>query len=56
MAATPAFKFTKEHEWINPGADGTALVGISDHAQHKLGAIVYVELPAVGSACTKGES
>lgn len=37
-------RFTESHEWIAP--DGT--VGISDHAQHEITDVVFVELPAVG--------
>ena len=49
------FKYTKEHEWVS--ADGAvATVGITDHAQHELGDIVFVDLPKVGSQTTKGQS
>ena len=41
------FRYTKEHEWIKVEG-GEALVGITDFAQHQLGDIIYVELPAVG--------
>jgi glycine cleavage system H protein len=42
-------KYSKEHEWIRvEGTIGT--IGISDFAQHELGEIVYVELPAVGDS------
>ena len=37
-------RFTKTHEWI--AADGT--VGISDHAQHEITDVVFVELPKAG--------
>ncbi len=38
--------FTKEHEWVK--IDGNlAKMGISDHAQHELGDITFVELPAL---------
>jgi glycine cleavage system H protein len=47
-------RFTREHEWIRMETDGTATVGITDFAQGQLGDIVYVELPAVGKAVTKG--
>ncbi len=41
------FRYTKEHEWIKvEGAE--ALVGITDFAQHQLGDIIFVELPAAG--------
>lgn len=40
-------RYTKEHEWIKVEGD-EALVGITDFAQHQLGDIIFVELPAVG--------
>jgi len=41
-------RYSKEHEWVK--AEGnTATIGITDHAQHELGDIVYVELPKVGT-------
>ena len=54
--------FTEDHEWIDvdgPVAGGdnstiTATVGITDFAQGQLGDVVYVELPAAGTALTKG--
>lgn len=46
--------FTDEHEWIE--VDGNvATVGITDYAQGQLGDIVFVELPAVGTAISKGK-
>ncbi len=39
--------YSKDHEWVKVEGD-TATVGISDHAQHALGDVVYVELPKVG--------
>jgi glycine cleavage system H protein len=39
--------YTKEHEWTKIEGD-TAIVGITDYAQHQLGDIVYVELVEVG--------
>ena len=45
--------FTKDHEWIK--VDGvTATVGISDHAQHALGDIVFAEAPEAGRQLAKG--
>ena len=44
------YRYTKEHEWIRVDG-GTGAVGITDHAQHALGDIVYVELPKVGARC-----
>lgn len=48
------YKYTKEHEWINPdGANAT--IGITHHAQESLGDIVFVELPKVGAQLTAGK-
>ncbi len=45
--------FTSEHEWIDvEGEIGT--VGITDYAQHALGDVVFVELPALGKTVAKG--
>lgn len=39
--------YSKDHEWVRlDGEIGT--IGITDHAQHALGDVVYVELPKVG--------
>lgn len=46
--------FTKEHEWIRVDGD-TATVGISNHAQHALGDIVFAEAPEAGRQLKKGE-
>jgi glycine cleavage system H protein len=40
-------KYTKTHEWVRLEGD-VAVIGITDHAQHELTDIVYVEVPAVG--------
>lgn len=54
MSAYPDDRhYTKSHEWIKMDGDiGT--VGITDHAQHQLGDIVYVELPDVGEIFDAG--
>jgi glycine cleavage system H protein len=41
-------QYTSEHEWVRREADGTVVIGITDHAQLQLGELVYVELPDVG--------
>ncbi|HUD48830.1 MAG TPA: glycine cleavage system protein GcvH [Candidatus Baltobacteraceae bacterium] len=47
-------KYTKSHEWVRrEGA--TATIGITDHAQHELTDVVFVELPAVGRRLNAGE-
>ena len=49
------FHFTKEHEWVSVEGDiGT--VGITDHAQHELGDIVYVDLPKPGTTVAQGKT
>ena len=45
--------YTKEHEWLRLTGD-TGVVGITDHAQHELGEIVYVELPKNGDRFDSG--
>ena len=48
-------KFTKEHEWAR--LEGNCIrVGITDYAQHELGDVVFVELPAVGSHVDQDDS
>lgn len=44
-------KYTKTHEWVHLGAE--AAVGISDHAQHEMGDVVFVELPKIGQKLEK---
>ena len=54
-------KYSKSHEWARIEGD-TVTVGITDHAQHELTDIVFVELPepgrelAAGDACAVVES
>lgn len=57
MSALPEdLKYTKDHEWIRREPDGSVVVGITDHAQHQLGELVYVELPEAGRALGPGEA
>jgi glycine cleavage system H protein len=46
--------FTKDHEWVRVEGD-TATVGITDYAQGQLGDVVFVEIPAAGTALTQGK-
>jgi glycine cleavage system H protein len=46
-------RYTKEHAWVRAG-EGTAVAGITDHAQKELGDVVFVELPAAGAAVVRG--
>ena len=49
------FHDTNEHEWVSvEGEIGT--IGITDHAQHELGDIVYVDLPRIGDVAAKGKT
>jgi glycine cleavage system H protein len=49
MSEIPAeLRYAASHEWIQDAGDGTATVGITDHAQEALGDLVFVELPEVG--------
>lgn len=55
MSYPESYRYTKEHEWVHvEGDQGT--IGITDHAQHELGDIVFVELPKIGSHVTKGHT
>jgi len=55
MAYPTHFRYTKEHEWIE-AKDTSATIGITDYAQHELGDVVFVELPAVGTKLAAGKS
>lgn len=55
MSNPEQYRYTKEHEWVSVDG-GTGTVGITDHAQHELGDIVFVDLPNVGTELTKGQS
>src|SRR3954447_25705647 len=48
-------KYAKSHEWVRVNGD-VATVGITDHAQHELTDVVFVELPEVGRKLKAGES
>ena len=47
--------YSKEHEWLRV-IDGSAVVGITGHAQEELGDVVYVELPKVGDTFDSGDT
>jgi glycine cleavage system H protein len=55
MAYPREFRYTKEHEWISAQGD-TATIGITDYAQHELGDVVFVELPAADATITAGKT
>ena len=47
--------YTKDHEWLKPTGDGSALVGITSYAAEALGDVVFVDLPEVGAALAHAE-
>ena len=56
MSQVPAdLKYTKSHEWVRVSGD-LATVGITDHAQHELTDIVFVELPDPGRKVRAGDA
>jgi len=54
MKVLEGLKYSKDHEWVK--VDGNkAYIGITDHAQHSLGDIVFVEIPEEGIDINKGD-
>jgi len=54
MSIPADLRYTPEHEWLS--IEGTvASIGITDYAAQQLGDVVYVSLPAPGTAVTAGE-
>ncbi|MCW3489022.1 glycine cleavage system protein GcvH [Dethiobacter alkaliphilus] len=49
-------KYSKDHEWVRVDEGNLVIVGITDYAQHKLGDVVFVELPEVDDEVKAGES
>ncbi|MBS0350867.1 MAG: glycine cleavage system protein GcvH [Proteobacteria bacterium] len=48
-------RYTSTHEWVKIEKDNTITVGITEHAQHQLGDLVYVELPELNKQVTAGK-
>ena len=56
MSTIPAdLKYTSTHEWLRIDADGLLTLGITDHAQHLLGDLVFVELPEISQTLQVGD-
>ncbi len=56
MSQVPSdLKYAKSHEWVRVAGD-IATVGITDHAQHELTDIVFLEVPAIGRKLAAGET
>ena len=53
MADQSTLKYTADHEWVAVDGD-VATVGITAYAADKLGDVVFVELPDVGSTVASG--
>ncbi len=47
--------YSESHEYIKVEGN-TGYVGITDHAQHELGDVVYVDMPEVGDEVSAGET
>lgn len=57
MSDIPAeLLYRESHEWVRYDEDGTATVGISDHAQAQLGDMVFIELPEPGMSYEQGDA
>jgi glycine cleavage system H protein len=54
MTIPADLKYTRSHEWARRDADGSVSVGITHHAQDRLGDLVFVETPKVGSVFGMG--
>ena len=46
--------YSKDHEWVRREGND-AVIGVTDYAQHELGDVVFVDLPAVGKELKKGD-
>ena len=56
MANVPSdLRYAKSHEWVRVAGE-MATIGITDHAQHELTDVVFVELPEVGKKVKAGDS
>lgn len=57
MSVVPeSLRYSSDHEWLRNEADGTLVLGITDHAQQALGELVYVELPEEGRSVVAGDA
>ncbi|MET4780929.1 glycine cleavage system protein GcvH [Glaciihabitans sp. UYNi722] len=54
MADEQTVQYTAEHEWVLVDGD-IATVGITSYAADKLGDVVFVDLPTVGSTVATGK-
>ena len=47
--------YSRDREWVKDNGNGTAIIGITDHAQEMLTDIVFVELPEIGKKVAKSD-
>jgi len=47
--------YAESHEWIKIEGN-VGIIGISDHAQHALGSVVFIDLPKIGKLVKKGDT
>ncbi|MBQ6196143.1 MAG: glycine cleavage system protein GcvH [Lachnospiraceae bacterium] len=50
-----SLQYSRSHEWLSQDGD-SAIVGITDFAQHELGDVVFINLPDVGDEVVAGEA
>ena len=55
MNCPQELKYSKDHKWVKVEGN-TVIVGITDFAQHELGDVVFVDLPAEGRVVKVDES
>ena len=53
MMVPQELKYTRDHEWVRIEGEQVTM-GITDYAQHELGDVVFVDLPAVGEKIESG--
>jgi hypothetical protein len=57
MSDTPSdLRYSTDHLWVRPGADGLVRVGVTDFAQQSLGDVVAVSPPKPGDTVTAGQA
>jgi len=56
MNVPAELRYSKDHEWARLEPTGRVRVGITDYAQDALGDVVFVELPATGTALASGDT
>jgi glycine cleavage system H protein len=49
------YRYTKQHQWVRIEGN-VATIGITTHAQERLGDIVYVDLPKPGTRLEAGKT